>query len=79
MSTPRLSKAALFVILASMTALLQGCAMTPVQPWQKEALAHPQMGFDADRLDTRFVDHIYFSREASSGGGGIGGGGCGCI
>lgn len=55
-----------------------GCALTPVQPWQKEHLAHPQMSFDADRLDTRYIEHIYFSREASSGGAGIGGGGCGC-
>ena len=57
---------------------LTGCALPPVQPWQKEQLAHPQMSFDADRLDARYTEHIYFSREASSGGAGIGGGGCGC-
>lgn len=59
-------------------AILVGCSLTPVRPWQKEALAHPQMGFDGDRLDTRYTEHIHFSREASSGGAGIGGGGCGC-
>ena len=58
--------------------LLAGCALEPVRPWQKEHLAHPEMSFEADRLDARFVDHIHFSREASSGGAGIGGGGCGC-
>ena len=54
------------------------CAVQPVQPWQKEHLANPQMGLDHDRLDARFSEHIYFSREGSSGGAGIGGGGCGC-
>lgn len=57
---------------------LAGCALPPVQAWQKEQLAHPQMAFDPDRLDLRYTEHIYFSREASSGGAGIGGGGCGC-
>jgi hypothetical protein len=49
-----------------------------VRPWQKEQLAHPEMSFEPDRLDTSYTDHIHFSREASSGGAGIGGGGCGC-
>ncbi|MFM8609763.1 MAG: DUF4266 domain-containing protein [Burkholderiaceae bacterium] len=57
---------------------LTGCSIAPVQAWQKEQLAHPQMGFDTDRLDTRYSEHIYFSREGSSGGACIGGGGCGC-
>lgn len=64
--------------VSSVALALAGCTLTPVQPWQKEHLAHPQMSFDADRLDTRYVEHTYFSREASSGGTGIGGGGCGC-
>jgi hypothetical protein len=29
-------------------------------------------------LDAKFTDHIYFSREAATGGSGVGGGGCGC-
>jgi hypothetical protein len=61
-----------------LAALLAGCALEPVRPWQKEQLAHPEMSFEPDRLDTRYTDHIHFSREASSGGAGIGGGGCGC-
>ncbi len=64
--------------LIGLIGLLAGCALEPVRPWQKEQLAHPEMSFEADRLDARFVDHIHFSREASSGGAGIGGGGCGC-
>jgi Domain of unknown function (DUF4266) len=36
------------------------------------------MAFDSDPLDTRFMDHTYFSKEGASGGAGVGGGGCGC-
>lgn len=59
--------------------VLGGCsAITPVQAWQKGALARPEMAFEADRLETGFAEHIYSSKEASSGGNGVGGGGCGC-
>ena len=57
---------------------LSGCAITPVAAWDKGDLARPAMQFDADRLDTAFGDHVYFSKEAASGGRGVGGGGCGC-
>ncbi|WP_431476570.1 DUF4266 domain-containing protein [Massilia eburnea] len=30
------------------------------------------------RLETRFNEHIYTSKEAASGGSAVGGGGCGC-
>ena len=59
-------------------ATLSGCAVVPVAAWDKGDLARPAMQFDADRLDTAFGDHIYFSKEAASGGRGVGGGGCGC-
>jgi hypothetical protein len=55
---------------------LAGC--TTVQPWEKGNLAKPQMTFGGDRLETRYLDHVYTSREAASGGAGVGGGGCGC-
>jgi len=41
-------------------------------------LAKPEMALDAERLDIAIDDHIYFSKEASSGGRGFAGGGCGC-
>ena len=65
-------------IFVSILALgtLTGCV--EVQPWQKENLAKSYMGFDPDQLEAREHQHIYFSKEASSGGYGIGGGGCGC-
>lgn len=60
-------------------ALMSGCnSITPVNAWEKADLAKPEMTFEADVLDAKFTDHIYFSREAATGGAGVGGGGCGC-
>lgn len=56
--------------------MLGGC--TVVQPWERDVLARPEMSLDAAPLDAAIDDHIYFSKEASSGGRGFGGGGCGC-
>jgi hypothetical protein len=36
------------------------------------------MQLDAYPVDAAIDDHIYFSKEAASGGRGFGGGGCGC-
>lgn len=59
--------------------LLTACAsLAPVQAWEKGNLARQDMKFDRDPLDAKFVDHIYFSKEAATGGNGVGGGGCGC-
>jgi len=49
-----------------------------VRPWQRGILARDDMRLDCDPLDLATDDHIYFSKEASSGGRGFGGGGCGC-
>lgn len=57
---------------------LQGCASVGVEPWQRDVLARPEMSLDANPIDAALDDHIYFSKEASSGGRGFGGGGCGC-
>jgi uncharacterized protein DUF4266 len=55
---------------------LAGCAQ--VAPWERDVLARPEMSLDNAPLDAAIDDHIYFSKEASSGGRGFGGGGCGC-
>jgi hypothetical protein len=66
-------------LLVGALAALGGCASpTPVQAWEKGNLARPEMTFDSDRLDTKFVEHTYFSKEAAFGGSTVGGGGCGC-
>jgi hypothetical protein len=57
---------------------LTGCASVGVKPWEREVLARDDMQLDAHPLDTALDDHIYFSKEGSSGGRGFGGGGCGC-
>lgn len=49
-----------------------------VHPWQRGILADPAMELVSDPLESEFDDHMYFSKEASSGGRGFGGGGCGC-
>lgn len=56
--------------------LLAGCA--PVAAWERGTLAKPEMALDADPLDSALDNHVYFSKEASSGGNSASGGGCGC-
>ena len=65
-----------FVVIGS--ALLSGCSGIGVKPWQRGTLAKPGMQLIDDGLESAYDDHIYFSKEASSGGKGFGGGGCGC-
>ena len=68
-----------FVLVLAAALAAGGCAsIQPPQPWEKGYLARPDMQFDYDRLDARYTQHIYFSKEGASGGYGIGGGGCGC-
>lgn len=63
-------------ILASAAA--SGCALQPVEAWQREYLAKPEMAFDADPLEAAMRTHTHVSKEASSGGASLPGGGCGC-
>jgi len=54
-----------------------GCTSLGVQPWERDLLAKKEMTL-SNGLDDSLDDHIYFSKEASSGGRSFGGGGCGC-
>jgi len=63
-------------LLLVVALVCSGCAN--VEPWERDVLARPEMSLDADPVDAALDDHIYFSKEASSGGRGFGGGGCGC-
>jgi hypothetical protein len=58
--------------------LISGCSALGVKPWQRDVLARDEMRLDSDRLDAAIDDHLYFSKEASSGGRSYAGGGCGC-
>ena len=66
------------VLAAIACTLLAGCSSLGVKPWEREVLARDDMQLDANPLDTALDDHIYFSKEGTSGGRGFGGGGCGC-
>ena len=49
-----------------------------VKPWEKDILAQQAMQFPQDKMFSFSDEHIFFSKEASTGGSGVGGGGCGC-
>jgi hypothetical protein len=57
---------------------LSGCANLGVQPWERDLLAKPSMQLSVSPLLDAIDDHIYFSKEAATGGRSFGGGGCGC-
>ena len=69
-----------FIILTALLSslLLSGCSSLGVKPWERDILARDDMALESASMDSAFDDHIYFSKEASSGGKGFGGGGCGC-
>lgn len=49
-----------------------------VEPWQRKTLSDSTMRGDRDPAGLGLAEHMWFSREAASGGRGVGGGGCGC-
>jgi hypothetical protein len=58
--------------------MVAGCSSIGVKPWQRDLLARRDMLLGGEPLDAKLDDHVYFSKEASSGGRSFGGGGCGC-
>jgi Domain of unknown function (DUF4266) len=68
------------IIVCTMLAVapISGCGSLGVKPWQRDVLAREEMQLGADPLDAAIDDHLYFSKEASSGGRSFAGGGCGC-
>jgi len=66
-----------FVLLGAML-VSAGCSSMGVEAWERDVLAKEEMQLVTDPLEVAIDDHIYFSKEASSGGRGFGGGGCGC-
>ena len=63
-------------LLAGAAMLLAGC--TTVQPWERDVLARRSMQLNTHPNIAAADDHIYFSKEGSSGGRTFDGGGCGC-
>jgi hypothetical protein len=56
--------------------MLVSCA--DVRAWERGYLAREEMAWAPDALESSLNDHIFFSKEASSGGNSAAGGGCGC-
>jgi hypothetical protein len=71
----------LVAALGAIAAGLCGCS-TPtaarVRPWERGNLADETTNPNRDPLGAAMTEHVYFSREAASGGKGVGGSGCGC-
>ena len=72
MNKTRLGGVVLMAIVAG------GCTSMGVEAWERDILAKDEMQLTTDAVEAQIDDHIYFSKEASSGGRGFGGGGCGC-
>ena len=70
-----LSMVKLILVLTTLGSLT---ACSQVQPWERGYLAKQEMAWESDPLERALNDHIFFSKEASSGGNTAAGGGCGC-
>ena len=68
----------MYKVLFSVLLIITVSACAEVKPWQRNVLAQPDMQLVPDRMVDYIDDHIYFSKEAATGGKGVGGGGCGC-
>ena len=64
--------------LALLFSFAAGCSNWGTEPWERQNLAKREMLLISDPMEASTDDHIYFSKEASSGGQSFGGGGCGC-
>lgn len=78
-STTPVLRAIAVVSLALVTSVgMSGCATVGVQPWERDLMAKRDMQPVTHPLIAGVDDHIYFSKEASTGGKSASGGGCGC-
>jgi hypothetical protein len=69
-------KKSTFVFFVTLLLSATGCQQ--VKPWERGHLAKTEMAWSGDPLESLLQDHIFFSKEASSGGDSAAGGGCGC-
>lgn len=67
-----------FLAFIVLTISLTGCSSMGVKPWERGNLAKTSMIFGSDSMIDTSNDHIYFSKEGTSGGRSFGAGGCGC-
>lgn len=67
-----------FFFLIAIALSSSACSNLGVEPWERDLLSKKEMALTSSPIDAALDDHIYFSKEASSGGKSFGGGGCGC-
>ena len=73
----RMSTKVLFSLLI-LSLVSTGCVYQKIKPWERDVLAQDKMKLVPHPVESALDEHIYFSKEAASGGQGVGGGGCGC-
>lgn len=66
------------IVIIGCLVLTTACSSLGAKPWQRDVLSRSDMRPDGAGLDDAIDNHLYFSKEASSGGRSFGGGGCGC-
>ncbi|MBS0395378.1 MAG: DUF4266 domain-containing protein [Proteobacteria bacterium] len=74
----KITRGVAIAALLGIAACLTGCGTLGVKPWQRDLMAREDMRLDANGMDQALDEHLYFSKEASSGGRSFAGGGCGC-
>lgn len=66
------------LLISLLLTTVGGCTNLGTKPWERQTLAEREMLIISEPLESATDDHIYFSKEATSGGESFGGGGCGC-
>ena len=64
------------MLLLLLLGLAGGCAH--VRPWDRDLLAERKMRIIPSPRENAVDEHVYFSKEGSTGGHRAAGGGCGC-
>lgn len=66
------------ILAFGLIALVTACSSLGVKPWNRDLLARKSMQLNTQPNITAYQEHIYFSKQGSSGGRTFDGGGCGC-
>ena len=79
-SRDTLTRVARSAVAVATVLVLSGCGnIEPwVKPYERQALADPIMSFDANRVSSAYIDHVFDARDGARGANGASGGGCGC-
>ena len=66
------------IAVVGLLAMVSSCSSLGVKPWERDVMARKSMQLNTEPNITAYHEHIYFSKEGSSGGRTFDGGGCGC-